>query len=109
MIVAPDAETPDADTAEMTGFTTVTATLGPVTVRPARSVATAASECWPLETLVVSHDHAKGEAVIFPPRLLPSSLYCTLAMPAGAEAVAVIRTVPETVVPETGVLIATES
>src|SRR5438128_1558782 len=67
---------------------TVTAIDNAVVWFPAASRATAVNVCAPLDAFVVFHAIQYGNAVISEPRLLPSSLNWTPAIPTLSDAIA---------------------
>ena len=75
---------------------------------PAASRATAVNVCAPLVAVVVIHDREYGAVVSSAPTLTPSSLNWTPATPTLSEALAATTTVPETVAPGAGPVIATD-
>src|SRR2546422_10311348 len=87
---------------------TVTVTPAEIVRFPAASLATAVSVCEPFDVVVVSHPIEYGLAVSSDPRLAPSSLNCTPAIPAVLEAEAeTVTGDPETVEPVAGAVIET--
>src|SRR5262249_22849364 len=88
-------------------FDTVTDTAADVLVFPAASRAIAARLCTPLVADVVVHDAVNGALVTCAPRLAPSNWYCTPVTPTLSVALTARPTVPDTVAPATGVVIAT--
>jgi hypothetical protein len=85
---------------------TVTVTLAEVAVLPEVSRATADSVWAPLAAVVVSHVTAYGGVVTWTPRLTPSSLNWTPATPILSVALADTVTLPLTVAPASGAVIA---
>ena len=102
--MAPETVAPDAgEVMEIVGapeFLTLSATAGLVAIWPAESAAMAVSECEPSDNFVVSRESSKGALVTAALVLVPSTLNCTLLVP--AETLAVTGTAPETVAPEAG-------
>src|SRR5207253_918899 len=86
---------------------TVTLTAAEVAVFPAASRATAVKVWDPLLAVVVIQARVQRAAVISEPRLTPSSLNCTPTTLTLSEAMAETVTVPETVAPFAGAVIAT--
>jgi len=111
-LTVPEAVAPeDGDVIETTGgvlsvllVETVTVTVALVVVCPAELLAAAESEWLPLERLVVFSDKVNGALVTAAPELLPSTLNCTFVVL--EETLVKTETVPETVAPETGEVIA---
>jgi hypothetical protein len=87
-------------------FATVTVTLAELPVLPAASRATADSVWAPLAVVVVSHVTAYGGVVTWTPRLAPSSLNWTPATPTLSVALADTVTLPLTVAPARGAVMA---
>jgi hypothetical protein len=88
---------------------TVTVTGAETTMFPALSLATAVNVCAPFVERVVSHLIPYGAEVSRALRFAPSSLNCTLAIPALAVAVAETCTVlPDTTAPGTGAVMETD-
>src|SRR4051812_44814953 len=87
---------------------TVTLTVADVFLLAAASRATAVSECAPFAAFVVSHATAYGDAVSSVPRATPSTKKFTPATPTLSDAFAVTCTVPLTVAPATGAVMATD-
>src|SRR4051812_37316242 len=110
-LTAPETVAPSAgavsDTVGGEPLSTVAVTPDEVVELPAASFATAVNVCDPLAPAFVSHDAEYGALVSAEPRLLPSSLNCTLATPRSSLAPAVTDTVPETVAPLAGAVIET--
>jgi hypothetical protein len=106
----PETVAPDAgEVIEIVGaeeLLTTTMTVALVAVWPAEFLAMAASEWLPLVSVVVFKEKLKGALVIAAPKLLPSTLNCTLVVL--EEALAETGNVPETVAPETGETIETD-
>lgn len=86
---------------------TVTVTAAAVAVLPAASRARAASVCAPSATVVVSHKMLYGLVVFSALRFTPSSKNCTPATPILSLALADTVTVPETIAPLAGAIMAT--
>src|SRR5947208_3397681 len=86
---------------------TVTVTGTDAVVLPAASRASAVSVCVPAAAVVVSHVTAYGAVVSSTPRFAPSSLNCTPTTPTLSVAFAVTLTLPDTVAPFAGPVIAT--
>jgi hypothetical protein len=86
---------------------TVTVTAALVVLFPAPSFAMALNTCDPLLAFVVSHGYVKGDARTAAPTLAPSSWNCTLATLTLSVAFADTATVPETLAPFVGAVIAT--
>src|SRR5205814_3847604 len=85
---------------------TVTLTVVDVAVFPAASRATAVSTCAPLAVVEVFQETEYGAVVSSAPSALPSSRNCTPATPTLSAAVAATVTVPFTVAPLAGAVIA---
>src|SRR6266850_882671 len=75
---------------------------------PAASLATAVRVCVPSRTVVVFQETAYGGTVTSAPRLAPLSLNWTPATPTLSDAVATTVTVPDTVAPLAGDVMATD-
>jgi hypothetical protein len=98
-IVAPAA----GEAMEMVGaevFFTVNATAALVPVWPAESEATAVMEWLPSCNLVVSSESSKGELFTDAPEFAPSTLNCTVTVP--ADTLVETSTVPDSVAPAAG-------
>ena len=106
----PETVAPDAgDEIEIVGaevLLTMTETAALVAVCPAALLATAVSECVPLERVVVFSERLNGAAVTAAPELLPSTLNCTLVVL--DETLVVTVVVPEIAAPGVGEVIAIE-
>src|SRR5439155_21260414 len=89
------------------GFETVTVTVVAGVVLPSTSRATAVTEWLPLVSAPVFQKISYGAATSSTPKLLPSSLNCTPAMPPASVAFAVIFSVPVTTAPADGAVMVT--
>src|SRR5262245_57218050 len=97
----------DKESPVRTGCETVTLTLAAVAVLPEEAAARAESGCGRWRAVVVFQLNVYGGVVTGAPIGAPSNRNCTPATATLSEAEAVTATVPETVVPDCGAVIAT--
>jgi hypothetical protein len=88
-------------------LSTLTVTLALVVELPAASAATALIVWLPLESVVEFSTYANGAAVRLAPAFVPSTRNWTLVTATSSEAAAVTLTLPESLAPAAGEVIAT--